>query len=81
MVELLYIQAVIQYHCDVFGVVETGTVMKNKNDLIQAVQKQNLFPPTYRQCFKRKLYSSLFKNTQQGNAAFIPTEDQHFPVG
>lgn len=34
MVALLYIQAVIQYHLDVFGTVETATVVKNKNDSI-----------------------------------------------
>lgn len=81
MVELLYIQAVTRYHRGVFGIVETATVMKNKNDLIEAVQQQNLFPPTYCQCFEHKLYSSLFKNAQQENAAFVPTEDQWLPVG
>lgn len=61
MVALLCIQAVIQYHFDVFGIVETATAVKNKNDSIQAVQKQNLFPLTYSQCFKHKLYSSSLK--------------------
>lgn len=30
MVALLYIQAIIQYRFDVFGIVETATVVKNK---------------------------------------------------
>lgn len=35
MVALLcYIQAVVQYHFDVFGIVETATVVKNQNDSI-----------------------------------------------
>lgn len=52
---------------------ETAIVVKNKNDLIQAFQKQSLFSPHHQ--------PMLSENAQQEYAAIIPTEDQYLPLG